>query len=738
MYDRLGLSTRIMMILSPPFLVLAYILFSQSSGAEPPVVVGTAISFLASIALSGWLVRVVSSERSDNKRTAQALKSAQDNLELAELKGRTDRELQLGFEQMEEALIGGLDVDALAEAVITALCRYVEAPVGALYLRSVDHGESPPVFRRAGSVALHDLDQARSYELGQGLVGQVAKTGQAMQVVSPSEAPLVVDDGLRRRRRPNVLSLYPIADNEEVLGVICLGLQEELKGGKRRFSERILRSVAIAFQAALARRAAAETLRDFQDLAGRLQEQQEAMQVTNKRLEEQAIALERAHNEAEVRNSELAQAEAKAALRADEAGRANAYKSEFLANVSHELRTPLNSIILLSKLLAEGRSGPLSSEQAKQAGVIYQAGGDLLTLINDILDLSKIEAGKMSIRADRLLLSQVLEDAHALFVPLAERKEVQLNLEVDFELPEHVVTDSDRLKQILRNFLSNAVKFVDRGQITLFAQRLQSEHWAAIKSGMKRSRLMQEQPDRYMVLGVRDTGIGIAADRQLAIFEAFRQADGTTSRKYGGTGLGLNIVTKITDLLEGAVGMWSEEGQGSCFFVVIPRQLVAVPDRSLQPPSTHSERSESVSEEPEGLPLGDSFALVNGRSTVSKRLLLVDDDVRNTYALTTALESQGFEVLAASNGLQALEFLDKEGDFDAVLMDVMMPEMDGYEAMRRLRADGRFDELPVIALTARTQAEDRQACFDAGATDYLVKPIDHDLLLERLSSAFSV
>ena len=735
MYDRLGLSTRITMILSPPFFVLAYILFSGSSGAEPSVVVGSALSFLVSIALSGSMVRVVVSERRQARRTAQALRSAEDNLELAELKGRTDRELQLGFEEMEEALIGGLDVDALAEAVITALCRYVGAPVGALYLRSEDHGDSTPVFRRAGGVALHDLDQARAYELGQGLVGQVAKTGRAMQVESPPEAPLVVDDGLRRRRRPNVLSLYPIADNEEVLGVICLGLQEGLKGGKLRFSERILRSVAIAFQAALARRAAAETLRDFQDLAGRLQEQQETMQVTNERLEEQAIALEHAHKEAEVRNTELAQAEAEAALRADEASRANAYKSEFLANMSHELRTPLNSIILLSKLLSEGRSGHLSEEQAKQASVIHQAGGDLLTLINDILDLSKIEAGKMGISAERIRLEQLLDDAHALFAPLAERKEIQFGLLIDPALPKHVVTDSARLKQILRNFLSNAVKFVDRGDITLFAQSPKPEHWASIKTGMARSRGMQEHSDQFIVIGVSDTGIGIAEDRQLAIFEAFRQADGTTSRRYGGTGLGLNIVTKVADLLEGVVGMWSEEGVGSCFYVVIPHRMVAEDDAIDDLASEEKETTDSV--------VSISNIIAEEASTnydfgTDRRLLLVDDDVRNTYALTIALESEGFEVMAASNGLQALEFLNKEAGFDAVLMDIMMPGMDGYEAIKRLRADGRFDHLPVIALTARTQEEDKQACYDAGATDYLVKPIDHDRLLERLAHALSL
>jgi len=246
---------------------------------------------------------------------------------------------------------------------------------------------------------------------------------------------------------------------------------------------------------------------------------------------------------------------------------------------------------------------------------------------------------------------------------------------------------------------------------------------------------MQEQPDQYMVIGVIDTGIGIAEDRQLAIFEAFRQADGTTSRRYGGTGLGLNIVTKVADLLEGAVGMWSEEGAGSCFYVVIPHRMVAEDEVIDDPSSEAHESNDSVVSIPNSTPEEASNGYEFG---ADRRLLLVDDDVRNTYALTIALESEGFEVMAASNGLQALEILNKEASFDAVLMDIMMPGMDGYEAIKRLRADGRFDQLPVIALTARTQAEDKQACYDAGATGYLVKPIDHDRLLERLAHALSL
>ena len=733
MTDRLGLSTRMTMVLSPPFFVIAYVLFSGAKGSDVAVVIAAAASFLVSIALAGWLIRLVVSERREAKRTAQSLRSAEDNLRLAERKGRTDRELQQGFEQMEEALIGGLDIDALAEAVITALCRYVGAPVGALYLKRTGDAEAQPVYERVAGVALHDLDEGRTYQHGEGIVGQVAKTGRAMEVASPPEAPLVVDDGLRRRRQPNVLSVYPIVANKDVLGVICLGLQEGLKGGKRRFSERILRSVAIAFQAAIARRAAAATLKDFQDLAERLQHQQEVLRVTNTRLEEQAVALEQAREEAEVRNTDLRKAEAEAALRADEASRANTYKSEFLANMSHELRTPLNSIILLSKLLAEGRSGALTGEQAKQAGVIHQAGSDLLGLINDVLDLSKIEAGKMRLLVEEVKLERLVLDAHALFAPLAERKAVTLNSAIDDDLPAQMITDGDRIKQILRNFLSNAIKFVDSGQITVFAQALRPEHLEALHSGQARREQLRAEPGGYVALGVTDTGIGIPADRQKIIFEAFRQADGTTSRKYGGTGLGLNIVTKLADLLEGAVGMWSQEGEGSTFFVVVPLRS-AVNEAAVSPDEVSlvtSEKTQSGhSKAPERL--ADSEPIGRGR-----RVLLVDDDVRNTYALTIALELDGFEVVTAANGRQALEQLDQKAAFDLVLMDIMMPEMDGYEAIRRLRADERFVDLPVLALTARTQPEDRAACMEAGADDYLVKPIDHNLLIERLDRALN-
>ena len=726
MFDPLGLTTRLTLILSPPFFVLAYVLFAGIKGSDPSVMIGVIVSFLLSVALSGWVVRSVVSERRTAKRTAQALLSAEDNLATAKRQAERDRELQRGFEELEEALIGGLAVEALADAVISRMCLYVGAPVGAIYLKDVDPESDQVIYRRAAGFALGDLDGCKSYRLGEGLVGQAARTGKSMQLMSPSEAPLVTDDGLRRRRSPNVLILWPIADKDDVLGVIVLGLQETLKGGKKRFSERILTSVAMAFQTAFARRDAEATLKDYKDLATRLQDQ--------------AVELEKARLQSEVRNKDLQKAEADAAVRAEEAGRANEYKSEFLANMSHELRTPLNSVILLSKLLAEGRSGPLSDDQSKQASVIHQAGNDLLSLINDILDLSKIEAGRMSIIVETVELDELLAGVIALFAPLAEGKNVALNYRIDSSLPPTIITDTTRIKQILRNFLSNAVKFVDHGEVCLIAEPLVPRYLEALNNQQEFVRKAQGNMDDYLVLAVSDTGIGIAENRQTAIFDAFRQADGTTSRKYGGTGLGLNIVTKLSTLLGGAVGLWSTTGEGSTFFVVVPRE-------SIEQHTVIVESSAEISQLRE-LPLNDSdlpFDLsVTGSAgeragilteatsinqsvrphdwAVGKRLLLVDDDMRNSYALTIVLEAEGFEVTAAPNGMVALELVDAPNAFDGVLMDIMMPEMDGYEAMRRLRADGRFNDLPILALTARTQEEDRVACFDAGASDFLPNP----------------
>jgi signal transduction histidine kinase/ActR/RegA family two-component response regulator len=375
----------------------------------------------------------------------------------------------------------------------------------------------------------------------------------------------------------------------------------------------------------------------------------------------------------------------------------NRFKSEFLANVSHELRTPLNSILLLSKMLADSDKGKHAAEDAKQARVIHDAGTDLKALIDNILDLSRIEAKQMTLMCEQVNLRAVLESVLELLKPQYDEKGLSLKLDIDAGAPEHIQTDREKLRQILINFLSNAVKFTREGGVSI---QLQS--------------CAGTQDDRFAVcIRVIDTGIGIPADKQEIIFEAFKQADGSTSRRFGGTGLGLAISRELASLMGGEIRVESQPGAGSAFTLLLPEIM-----------------SEGHEVEKDGSPAaGNKQGMITEASIPDAdyrgtRVLLVDDDMRNLLALIPLMERWGITVMAAGDGHEALETLESGGDFDLVLMDIMMPDLDGYEVTRRIRSQPRFAHLPVIALTARASADDRRYSLEAGANDCLVKPVD--------------
>jgi signal transduction histidine kinase/ActR/RegA family two-component response regulator len=398
-------------------------------------------------------------------------------------------------------------------------------------------------------------------------------------------------------------------------------------------------------------------------------------------------------------------AEHSRALRAhaQELEESNRYKSEFLANVSHELRTPLNSILLLSKLLAQDGGRALSEEQVKQAQVIHRAGTDLRTLIDNILDLSRIEARKTVLKLESVDLPRLLDGLMDLVKPQFAAKGLDLELIIDPSAPRQVVCDPDRLSQILKNFLSNAVKFTAQGGVTVTLSE-------------------NRQPDadrRPVRISVRDTGIGIPSEKHAAVFEAFQQADGSTSRRYGGTGLGLTISRELARLIGARIELESTEGRGSTFSLLLPASMESREPEELLQQSAGSK--ESAPHAP--LPRADLG---------QKRVLVVDDDVRNLLALTPMLEGWGLEVTGAGDGREALETLAEEPDFDLILMDIMMPTLDGYETMRRIRAEPRYRHIPVVALTAKAAAEDQRACLAAGANAYLAKPVDPERLLAEL------
>jgi signal transduction histidine kinase/CheY-like chemotaxis protein len=391
---------------------------------------------------------------------------------------------------------------------------------------------------------------------------------------------------------------------------------------------------------------------------------------------------------------------------ARELEKTNRYKSEFLANVSHELRTPLNSILLLSKLLASEQQG-LDDEQKQQVRVINKAGQDLSQLINDILDLSKIEAGRLDLNVDNVIIVDLLNDIQNLFKPVTDDKALELVVDIQASAPETLYTDADKLAQILKNFMANAIKFTAQGQVTL--------------------RLENVAPDsRWPIrISVTDTGIGILEDKQELIFEAFQQADGSTSRRYGGTGLGLSISRKLAVLMGGRISVESQLGQGATFTVMLPERLVT--DDDCDEPAM-SEHTDLQAEDTESIPIADFKGA---------RILLVDDDMRNLLALTPVLEGWGLDVIAAGDGEEALETLAEESDVAVALLDVMMPGMDGLALACAIREQSQFATLPCIGLSAKAGDDDRERWLALGVGDYLVKPVDvrelHNVLSKVLN-----
>ncbi|MGG3451552.1 response regulator, partial [Domibacillus aminovorans] len=462
---------------------------------------------------------------------------------------------------------------------------------------------------------------------------------------------------------------------------------------------------------------------ELQSQSEELQSQQEELRTVNEQLEEQ-------YEHSEQKTKEVEKVKDILEEKAQQLTLSSQYKSEFLANMSHELRTPLNSLLILAQMLTDNVDGNLTEKQVSYAKTIYSSGNDLLHLINDILDIVKIEAGKTEVMSKDVELNNVKEFVEAQFTPVARKKNIQLHVQLASDLPEVIHTDKQRLQQILKNLLSNAFKFTEQGAVTLTIEKAEK--------GM----FSKEQEDAFthsnigFVFSVKDTGIGIATENQDIIFDAFKQADGTISRKYGGTGLGLSISRELAHLLGGFIEVESTEGYGSTFTLYLPhyqniaRKEIAISEAEAA--TTHLENSSTVPVVSAEYPFqaDDSWKQIPERKALleGKKILVVDDDMRNVFALTTALESYQVEVIFAENGRDGIVVLQGNPDIDLVIMDIMMPEMDGFETIRMIRQTNEFQSLPIIALTAKAMKNDRKECIEAGASDYISKPVNLDQL----------
>lgn len=920
--------------------------------------------------------------------------------------------LRTGQNELNVRSAGQINLEPLADALLPYVVKYLDGTIGAMYVRSDDG-----MMRRIGAYGFTHTETERNEIIAPGstLASKAAEENRLMVLDQLPPDYIKVSSSLGETA-PRSLIIAPFHNHGKVKGVFEIAFLRPVEQRDREFLGFIAQSVGAAMAAVLYRQRLQDALEESQTLNEELQVQQEELRTANEELEEQSRALEESQSalenqQAELRttndqlaeqalnldmkNSALQSAQEQLHQRAVELESASRYKSEFLANMSHELRTPLNSSLILAKLLADNSGGNLSDEQVRFAQTIYSAGNDLLQLINDILDISKVEAGKLELVPEDVPVRRVVEGLARTFEPLARQKSLEFKITVDPGVPASLHTDRQRMEQILKNLLSNAVKFTEQGAVSLS---------------------VLTTPEGDVAFRVQDTGIGIAADQQDKIFDAFHQADGTTSRRFGGTGLGLSITRDLTRLLGGSVAVSSAPNEGSVFTLTLPRGIPAVPAPAelatmaapvqlphhapapaapapASAPATAAANVEPVGSFPddrdhpaagrrtvlvvedeapfarilydlareldyrclvamsadEGLALAVSqrpdavlldvrlpdrsgltvlqqlkdnpstrhipvhvissiesggealhlgaigYALkptsredleevfrklqeksaqkikrvllvedderqresvvaliadddveiaavgtasealthlksevfdcmiidlklpdmqggellermsqeelcsfppvivytgrnltrdeeaqllrysrsiiikgarsperlldevtlflhkveselsterqsmlkaVRGRDRVfeGRTILLVDDDVRNVFALTSALEQRGAKVEVGRNGFEAIAKLDEVPGIDLVLMDIMMPGMDGLEATRRIRADGRFDRLPIIAITAKAMKDDQEQCLAAGANDYLAKPID----LSRLYSLLRV
>ncbi|MEU6737294.1 HAMP domain-containing protein [Streptomyces physcomitrii] len=694
---------------------------------------------------------------------------------------------------------GRRDLDDVASLIMSELTPVVSAQHGAFFVAMPTDDDPGAVqenayeLRMLGSYGYSMGSMPTSFRPGETLIGTAALERRTILVENVPPGYLKIASGLGEAPPAHVIVL-PVLFEGTVLGVIELASFQPFTQIQKDFLSQIAEMIATSVNTISVNTKTEVLLKQSQELTEQLQERsaelenrQKALQDSNAELEEKAELLAQQNRDIEVKNTEIEEARQVLEERAEQLAVSMRYKSEFLANMSHELRTPLNSLLILAKLLADNADSNLTPKQVEFAETIHGAGSDLLQLINDILDLSKVEAGKMDVSPTRIALVQLVDYVEATFRPLTAEKGLDFSVRVSPELPATLHTDEQRLLQVLRNLLSNAVKFTDSGAVELVIRTASADVPVAIREQLLEAGSLVDADADLIAFSVTDTGIGIAASKMRVIFEAFKQADGTTSRKYGGTGLGLSISREIARLLGGEIHAASEAGRGSTFTLYLPLHQSELPPQGYPQPSPGAEGPErggspeerpevstpaevksyqetqngpaalfrkrrraalTESEQPLALPpaqpvqeeappqqLGAAEAPkpraggARGIHFAGEKVLIVDDDIRNVFALTSVLEQHGLTVLYAENGREGIEVLEQHDDITVVLMDIMMPEMDGYATTTAIRRMPQFAGLPIVALTAKAMKGDREKAIESGASDYVTKPVDPDHLL---------
>jgi signal transduction histidine kinase/CheY-like chemotaxis protein/methyl-accepting chemotaxis protein/CHASE3 domain sensor protein len=677
----------------------------------------------------------------------ESLESASINLMATNAKNKAQDWLKTGQTQISVQMSGEQDMIQLAKNIITFLATYLEMPIGMFYLLEEAKEDKIACLKLIASYAYtHRKGVNCEFVLGEGIVGQAALEQKAIFMTKvPDDYYVRIHSGLGQAL-PRTVIVHPFMYENALKGVIELASFKTVTDLQREFLAQIMPSIGIAVNTAESRSRLQSLLQksqkqteELQSQAEELQTQQEELRHTNDELEERTKDLERQKDDVRKKNkalektqSEMEKAKKAIETKAKELELASKYKSEFLANMSHELRTPLNSLLILAQLLVDNKTGNLNDKQVEYAQTIHSAGSDLLTLINEILDLSKVEAGKIEVNVEKVSLNDLVATVDQKFRHVAQDKGLDFHLTVADDLPTTLNTDEQRLKQIINNLLSNAFKFTKAGEIRLAIQYPDNREEIAA---------MGLDSAKTIVISVADTGIGIPQDKQMLIFEAFQQVDGTTSRSYGGTGLGLSISRQLARLLGGELKLYSEEGKGSTFTLYLPETLSSVPAKASTPqPSVLTEAStdqplvlqaEASTAQPSGVEPSYDSPVADDRKSLTaadKSLLVIEDDRHFSTILLNLAREKDFKCIIAEDGKTGLQ-LAEEYHPSAIILDIGLPKMDGWTVMERLKDNPDTRHIPVHFMSADDQGLEAK---QMGAIGYLLKPIS----MTELGEAF--
>jgi len=642
--------------------------------------------------------------------------------------------LKTNLTRFTRMLQGQRDLLSVAEQVLTELAMVVSAQHGSFFMAEPDEDMQVTLQLFAAYAYKERKSISNKFHLGEGLVGQAAREKKRILVTDVPGDYVRINSSLGEAAPLNIV-VVPISFEGEIKGVLELASFQRFTAIQLAFLEQLVESLGIVVATIKTTMRTDELLRQSQSMAEELQSQQEELQQTNEELEEKARQLTAQKSEVERKNVEVELAKQELEEKAEQLTMTSRYKSQFLANMSHELRTPLNSLLILSKQLTDNRDQNLTNKQLEYARTIHQSGADLLSLINEILDLAKIESGTMSVDVVQVAMTDLTDYVERSFRHVAEDKQLSFEILVARSVPSGIETDEMRLRQLLRNLLSNALKFTDKGWVRLTISVPERAEWSVDNESLNTA-------STVIAFAVSDSGIGVPKDKQKIIFEPFQQADGGTSRKYGGTGLGLAISREIAGLLGGELRIQSEPGVGSTFTLYLPNRYQARSSRPLAVamPSTALARDNELAQLRQAGITRESLQLPASSSPASddrgiiargdRVLLVIEDDEVFGRVLLDLVREHGFRGVVAKTGAQGLEFA-RTMQPHAITLDLRLPDMDGFVVLDQLKHNETTRHIPVHVISG---ADDASKGLQYGAIAVLQKPVASEALEHAMHS----